>query len=1182
VKVRLASASLVNFLKTILPLAALAAGAAAAMPGAASPAASPPPQAMPPGLAARYGTLPIRFEPNVGQADPAVRYLARGGGYAVGLTERGAILGLGPAGGKPGASAETVFLRLDPAGARPHPALHPERLQGSASNYFIGNDRSKWHSNVANYGAVRYQQLYPGVDWVVYGNPEQLEYDLVVAPKADPRRIRFKVEGADSLALDGQGNLLIHAGDRTLRQLKPVLYQLAADGTRHSVEGRYRLEGRSFAFAVGSYDRNRALVIDPSLIYSTFLGGSGEDAGVAIAADSSGSAYVLGQTTSTNFPLVGALQRTKKGCSCHVTTFVAKLNPAGTALLYSTYLGGSTDDEGLGIAVDSAGNAYVTGGTQSTDFPTVNPLQAGNLGGYDGFVAKLNPAGNALLYSTYLGGTGDDTFYGIAVDSQGAAYVTGASTSTDYPLASPFQAAIQGSTAAVVSKLNPAGSALDYSTYFGGSVQDSGLAIAVDSSGEAYVAGVTGSSDLPLSHAFQAVNAGGGDGFVAKFNTAGSRLFFSTYLGGTGADVPNAIALDSARNVYIAGYTGSFDFPTANALQATNNSGLTGFVTRLDAAGSSLGYSTYLGGSVGDLATGIAVNSAGEAYVAGGTVSPDFPALSPIGAPITSSSTDFLAKLSAGGNALEYSVGFGNEPFGAAVAVALDGAGNAYVTGTTGSDFPVQNAVRSTFAGGSSDGFIAKINDGALAPPTGLTAAVSSQQVRLGWSAASGASSYSVYQGSAAGAESSTPVMSGLTGTSYTVTGLSNGTHYYFVVKADYPGGASGPSNEVNAVPTVPAGVPFGLSAVPGTVNGSFTLCWNNPTGNVTNNVYRVPSAIGGGHTLVKGGVAGGCTAVSGLNINTDYYFQLTAVNAAGESRGSAVLTVNLPPVPTTVPPPMTGVSATPSAGLVVVCWLRNTSAYSSRVYGVDGPGGGNPVLLRTVRAGGGCVTINGLTNDTTYYFEVSGVNPIGEGTPSPVVHATPKALTAPSGVSMTPGAADGQGTLCWNKAPDNVRNNVYQAADASGASPVLLAGSIAGGCLQITGLAVNTNYYFEVTGTKLGGESPPSAVLRVNLPPAPTTVPPAITGVSTTPGNGQLRVCWVLNPSASGYRVYGVGGLKGENPMLLTTLNNRASGCATISGLTNGTRYYFEITGFNIIGEGPPSLVVSGVPSGP
>lgn len=396
-----------------------------------------------------------------------------------------------------------------------------------------------------------------------------------------------------------------------------------------------------------------------ALVYSTYLGGSSDETAGRIAIDSADNAYVTGTTSSTDFPTVNPVQPNYGGGEWDA--FVTKLNAAGSALVYSTYLGGNNADFGWGIAVDSAGNAYVSVQTESTNFPTAHPFQANYGGGLaDVAVAKLNTAGSALVYSTYLGGTSADFAGDIAVDSSGNAYVTGCTNSTDFPTANPLQAKYAGGFwDAFVAKLNPAGSSLVYSTYLGGSRDDCGSGIAVDSSGSAYLAGQTCSNDFPTVNAIQSTYGGGacspeanGDAFVAKLNPAGLALTYSTYLGGSSDDGAFAIAIDSADEAYVTGYTQSTNFPTVNAVQTTNNAGptagnQTGFVAKLNATGSALVYSTYLGGSIADGARGIAVDSSGNAYVTGDTQSTNFPIVNAVQASYGGGTDDaFVAELS--------------------------------------------------------------------------------------------------------------------------------------------------------------------------------------------------------------------------------------------------------------------------------------------------------------------------------------------------------------------------------------------------------------------------------------------------------------------------------------------------------------------------------------------------------
>src|SRR2546426_925488 len=567
-----------------------------------------------------YGSIPLSFELNRGQADSTVKYLARGSGYVLFLSGDRALLALGQPvrAGKKTRTASAHFpsrpvgaVSLKPAAlqlkilrASPNARVSGFGDLPGRSNYFIGNDPTKWKTNTPNYSKVRYEGVYPGVDLVFYGSQGRLEYDFVLGAGVNPEIVSLGVEGAKKTRLSLSGDLILRVGGGEVVFQKPSAYQVKGDG-RVAVAARFVLTGaKRVGFDVGPHDSRLPLVIDPVLSYSTYLGGTNSDQGIGIAVDSTGNAYVTGTTLSADFPTTaGAFNQTFNTTACVTFTgsrpcfdvFVAKLNPAGSALLYSTYLGGRDDDSSTRIAVDAAGNAYVTGTTASSDFPLVTPLPFPNnalQGSNDAFVTKLNATGSALVYSTYLGGTSTDQGSAISVDASGSAYVTGLTSSATFPTTlGAFQITLKGTTDAFVTKLNAAGSALAYSTFLGGSVTDQGLGIAVDSSGSAYVTGLAGSADFPVSATpAQASNAGGGDAFVSKLNPAGSALVYSTYLGGTGNDQGQDIAVDSSGNAYVTGFTSSTDFPTVSPAQPAIAGGSDAFVSKLNPAGSALVY----------------------------------------------------------------------------------------------------------------------------------------------------------------------------------------------------------------------------------------------------------------------------------------------------------------------------------------------------------------------------------------------------------------------------------------------------------------------------------------------------------------------------------------------------------------------------------------------------------------
>jgi hypothetical protein len=702
------------------------------------------------GALSEYGKLPLSFEANRGQTDGQVRFLSRGSGFSLFLTNDEAVIDLmrtGPSHIDPRRRFAKPTRMPDTDGSTASVKLHMQvlganlasRVVGAAelpgkANYFIGNDPAKWRTNVPTYAQVKYESVYPGVDLIYYGNRGRLEYDFVVAPGIDPGLIALRFRGGSDVAVNQNGDLLLNSED--VRFQKPEVYQ-DTDGTRKLVESQYVMTANNtIRFAVGDYDRSKPLVIDPVLVYSTFLGGSDVDDGRGIAVDASGNAYVIGDTSSSDFPTANAIQPTFTGF--HHTAFVTKINASGSALVYSTYLGGSLPNSGGflrdspgGIAVDASGNAYVTGFTTSPDFPTTvnaiqptSPICPGSTcdpNAAAGFVTKINASGSALVYSTYLGGSFADGGNSIAVDRHGNAYVTGFANSSDFPTVNALQSTLgSGAQAnAFVSKINASGSALVYSTYLGGGGPDNfdvGTGIAVDASGNAYVTGWTRSSSFPTANALQPTLKGLiQNAFVTKINANGSAFVYSTYLGGRNisddtpkdpGDQGNGIAVDSSGNAYVAGQTSSADFATANPLQSSLVGPTDAFLTKINASGSALVYSTFLGGSGDDRADSVAVDGVGNAYIAGTTFSTNFPAVSAVQSTFGGGSSDsFVAEINPGGSALVYSTDLGGSGDEFSGGIALDSLGNVYLTGFTRSpNFPTANPLQHTLRGDPSNG----------------------------------------------------------------------------------------------------------------------------------------------------------------------------------------------------------------------------------------------------------------------------------------------------------------------------------------------------------------------------------------------------------------------------------------------------------------------------------------------
>ncbi len=669
-----------------------------------------------------YGKLPMSFEANTAQTDTRVKFLSRGNGYALFLTKDEAVITLRKSNRKPtllrdvhvmpggNQSAETVRMRL--LGANPSPrVLGAEELPGKA-NYFIGNDPSKWRTNVPTYAKVRYKDVYPGIDLVYYGHQGQLEYDFAVAPGTDPRSIRLAFAGRGKASIDKNGDLLLPAASGEVRFQKPVVYQ-TADGVREPVEGSYVMAtAKSVGFCLGTYDHSQPLVIDPVLSYSTYLGGSNNDIGGGIAVNVAGNAYIVGSTLGLDFPTTAGALQTK--ASENSLAFITKLDFSGSALVYSTYLGGTHGDAAGAIALDTSGNAYVTGSTQSPDFPTTpGAFQTALLSTFGSFITKLNPTGSGLLYSTFLS---QGTTAGIAVDGYGNAYVTGTTDSADFPIT---QGAYQttpnyGGQGRVqdtfISKLNAAGSALVYSTYLGATDTD-GMGITVDAAGGAYVAGFTNSPDFPSTSGTFSIS---GNGFITKLNPKGSALAYSVLLG---AAVCTSVALDTSGNAYVTGHVSAPDFRTTPGAFQTSCEDCNlakAFIIKLNPIGSGLIYSTLLGGNGFDTAYAIAVDASGNAYVAGATTSSNFPTTpGAFQTEFGGAGDAFFSKLNADGSALLYSSYFGGNDIDQSSAIAIDGVGGAYVGGYTySSNFPTTSGAFQQTYGGIGDATVTKISTG--------------------------------------------------------------------------------------------------------------------------------------------------------------------------------------------------------------------------------------------------------------------------------------------------------------------------------------------------------------------------------------------------------------------------------------------------------------------------------------
>ncbi|MCJ7589082.1 MAG: SBBP repeat-containing protein [Candidatus Aminicenantes bacterium] len=646
-----------------------------------------------------FGHVPLYFIPNRGQVHHEALFYARTSAYTLWLTKEGLAFD----------TARLVFLNADK-----NPKLLPLEPSEHRVNYLIGDSPSQWRTDIPTSAAVMYGNVYKNIDLKIYGIEKQVEYDWIVKPGGKPEDIRFAYQDVKGTRIDTEGDLVVESPRGELKHRKPRSYQVIGDSRIDVEVGFEFIEKDRFGFDVKAYNPDYDLIIDPLVLgYSSYLGGSGWDGANAVALDRSGAVYVTGGTLSADFPVKNAYKKKRGG---YMDVFVTKFSPSGNSLVYSTYWGGPYNDEaGTGIAVDGSGAVYVTGASAIAGETIRNfarrPYEKSAYPSH-AFVFKLSPAGNSLVYSTTLSGEYDVEASGIALDSNKAAYVTGYTNSSDFPVKNaPQKAYGGGGSDAFVTMIAPSGKSLVYSTFLGGNNSDFGSGIVVDGGGAAYIVGYTFSADFSTLNAYQKAYRGGGDAFVTKIAPNGTSLVYSTYLGGSKRDEGKSIALYGKGAAYMIGDTSSSNFPLMNAYQKILRGPQDTFVTKLSPDGKRLVYSTYLGGSAADFSLGIAVDGNGAATTTGFTGSANFPLKNPVQPAYGGKDDAFVTKLSPDGRNLVYSTYLGGADADLATGIAMNGQGAVFITGYTYSaDFPTMNAFQKTFGGGGSDAFLAKLS----------------------------------------------------------------------------------------------------------------------------------------------------------------------------------------------------------------------------------------------------------------------------------------------------------------------------------------------------------------------------------------------------------------------------------------------------------------------------------------
>lgn len=1077
---------------------------------------------------------PVMFIENTGQFASGARFLVRGTNATLYLSDDAlwfTFLEKNTSTNPRAVSSKMrgVNLKVTFSGANAKPRLEPFNRLNTRITYLLGKDTAKWRTNVPAWGGVRYKDLYPGIDLEITGADGQLTPRLVAQAGAWLNNVQMRVEGTTQLALEtnrvrastalGDVRLpLVTINDPRADSLRPLIIS--------NVIG--------FPFARGTTADARVNVRDQAdLLFSSYLGGSSDDVGNAIAVDANGAVYVTGTSASSDFPTTtGAFQKTLAGAS---DVFVFKIDPAASQATYVTFIGGTGDDVGLALRVDTSGNAFVAGSTSSADFPTTTSAYKTTApGGGDAFALKLAPDGASLAYATYLGGAARDVANSMALDADGNAYLTGETESSDFPVTNG--ATKQGTSDAFVTKLNANGNALTYSTLLSGANVEAGMAIAVDTTNAAYITGVTTSGNFTTTLSARdrrydggnvrfASDAPCGDAFIAKLVPDGSAYAYSTFLGGTGCDVGNAIAVDTNGNAFVSGTTSSTDFPTTqDAYQHTNAGGTDAFAIKLNANASVVIFSSLFGGAGNDSANGISFDADGNVYFAGTTASSNLPtSASAFQTTLRGTSDAFITKLNASATTLAYSSFFGGGTIESGNAFVLDANQRAWLVGTTDStDLPTSGTTFQSALAGGRDAFITKLVLNTSTPTTysilgRVTDATSNPLTDVSLTVAPNSSATLDANGF------------------YTITNLITGTYTITPTKTNY---TFAPSTRTVSVPPNASAQDFVGALITSTISGRITDGNGSPSSGVS-------VSDGAGHTATTN--TNGEYVIPGLTANT---YTLTPTKA-GCTFSPTTLSVTVPPNATnknfaiacatfsTIAGRVTDASSNPLADVVV----RTTAGYSATTSAT------------------GVYTITGLPANT-YNLSASKTGCTFSPDTLPVTvppDATGKNLSGtcpPPTYTISGRVVDNLGASLANVSVNDGQGHAA-TTDASGTYTFT---SLISGTYSIT--PAKTNYTFNPGSSSVSVPPSASAVnfvgtTTINRPPAPTSVIASDSTYAT-----HVLVVWNNVPVATSYKIY-----RGT-----TNDPNAATQLATLNRImryedraaTPGTSYWYWIVANN------------------
>jgi fibronectin type 3 domain-containing protein len=1168
---------------------------------------------------------PMMFEASGKSKGSAVRFAAKGPGYNVLITPKEAVLALfkGPKAAAKSKANNVRLLRLGLIGSNPNPKVASTRKLKAKTNYLLGNDPKSWRRNVENYRGVRYDGVYPGIDLVYYGNQQQLEYDFIVKSGADPSQIALKFDGADKVEIDPTGELVVSMGEETLREHRPVVYQ-NVDGERQPVEGRYvKRDERTVGFEVAKYDASRTLVIDPVLSYSTLLGGTLDDYGMAVSTDAQGVMYVTGYTASClqdqqnapnpfpPLPKITPFPTTIPHLSInHITpaepdpdrvqtpvdlngdgspdvifsesfydAFVAKIDPTPRQLdpddpdddpdpedeglfdhiLYSTYLGGYyADDYGTCISVRD-GEAYVGGMTRAKNFPIIGGVQSRNGGEADGFVARIVASGDAVVYSTYVGGEGSDWVRALAIDSRGNCAITGFTSSPVLPVVNAIQPNFNGGARdQFVASLNVNGRSWNFLTYLGGAAdeggigpvhgvapyrfgfphpplgslpygEDFGAGVAIGPADNIYVTGATTSADFPVT-ADASRGAKGGpdeDAFLSTLDPAG-LLLYSSYVGGTGDDGGRGIAVGVTGEPTIAGYTNSADYETtSNAVQTTVAGGRDAFLMTLDSGGKNLVYSTLLGGSGDDIPNQLAINSDGAVLMIGTTDSPDLPVVVPLQPGLRGSQDAFIAKVLPSTGTLEYLTYLGGDFADQGMSISLDLLGRAYISGITHDTYNRFGVSTFPATGINGGGLIQAYQPLMIYPSYG--AGTARRTLQLGSPA---------------------------------------------------PPSAYGPYPYVDAWAgriTNPPNAPTNLRYTR-LLHNLVDLAWNDNSSNETS--FELERADGGGLFNLIATLGPDTTTFTDapLQPSSVYSYRVRSVSGDGESAYSNVLVITTLPEPPPAPPNLR-VNA-PRTLAVDVAWDdASTLETEYRLYRATGAGMFTEIAVLGANTTGYSDTSD-IAAETTYRYKVVAFNGASASPDSNIASVT--TLAAPDTVAVsTPAPPAGRTTLTVTWKDNSANEGGYRIERSSDDVTYTQVGTVGANVTTFNagGLTPNTTYWFKVRAASANAFSDYSAsasgkTLR-ERPAAPTeltvTTPPPPDGIT------KLNLAWKDNATdEDGYRVERAKGVGGAfAPIEDLPANSTSYGD---SGLEPETTYAYRVFAYNSGGDSDSSNIATGM----